>query len=232
MPRGGNSALRRGHNDHFALQPPMSLRNARFRVKILAVGTRSVPTASGCCGASQIPTFRARALFRPPKYRPATTFWTLLAYPARALRAAAHGRPAPFMITEPFPGYSGKRFRDHESVALAPHGWAGFHRTAGHFAPQRRAHRAAAGPRRQTDTGFRPHRTIPPRDSQQIIAASPPAEAGAMVAAGAFGNGPTESIPEYKVLTDSRDHGCRAGWCTATPIMTRAIPVRSAAVGS
>jgi len=136
MPRGGNSALRRGHNDHFALQPPMSLRNARFRVKILAVGTRSVPTASGCCGASQIPTFRARALFRPPKYRPATTFWTLLAYPARALRAAAHGRPAPFMITEPFPGYSGKRFRDHESVALAPHGWAGFHRTAGQFPPQ------------------------------------------------------------------------------------------------
>src|SRR6266571_6857036 len=102
------------------------------------------------------------------------------------------------MITEPFPGYSWKRFRDHENVALAPHGWAGFHRTAGQFPPQcpgtPRGSRPAAPNRHQ----FRPHRTIPPRDSQQIIAASPPVEAGTMVAAGAFGNRPTESAVEYK----------------------------------
>src|SRR6266571_8118583 len=112
------------------------------------------------------------------------------------LRGRAHGRPA--------------AFRDHERMALAAHGWAGFHRTAGQFHPSARAHRAAAGPPSQTDAGFRPHRTIPPRDSQQIIAASPPAEAGTMVAAGAFGNRPTESVPAFARASFARREYQRA----------------------
>ncbi len=47
--------------------------------------------------------------------------------------------PGAFMITVTFHGYSVKSYRDHESVALAPHGWAVFRRGAGHT--------AAVGPR-------------------------------------------------------------------------------------
>ncbi len=72
-----------------------------------------------------------------------------------------HGRPRPVHDPGKFCTNTGQKLPGsrHRGSCAA---WLGS------FPPQGRAHRAAAGPRRQTDTGFRPHRMIPPRDSQEI----------------------------------------------------------------
>ena len=95
--------------------------------------------------------------------------------------------PGAFMITVTFHGYSVKSYRDHESVALAPHGWAVFRRGAGHT--------AAVGPRAKgtpvSDLTARSRRGKARKSSR------PPVEVGTMDLR-RLGNKPAGSTAEYK----------------------------------